>query len=63
METYAVKIPGEGQNLQQHSSVLVRSGRVKDLIGVSDVMVRGTLDLAGVVGRKQSRSLYGVKKS
>lgn len=55
-------IGGEGHNLQEHSIVLVRGGRVKDLPGVRYHVVRGTLDTAGVKGRKQSRSKYGVKK-
>jgi small subunit ribosomal protein S12 len=55
-------IPGEGHNLQEHSIVLVRGGRVKDLPGVRYHVIRGTLDTAGVEGRKQSRSLYGVKR-
>src|SRR5215210_4897656 len=55
-------IPGEGHNLQEHSVVLVRGGRVKDLPGVRYKVVRGTLDAAGVSDRKQSRSMYGVKK-
>jgi len=55
-------IPGEGHNLQEHSVVLVRGGRVKDLPGVRYHIVRGTLDCAGVEGRKQSRSLYGAKR-
>lgn len=55
-------IPGEGHNLQEHSVVLVRGGRVKDLPGVKYHIVRGALDTAGVEGRKQSRSLYGAKK-
>jgi small subunit ribosomal protein S12 len=55
-------IPGEGHNLQEHSVVLVRGGRVKDLPGVRYHIVRGTLDAAGVEGRKQSRSKYGAKK-
>ncbi|QQR49011.1 30S ribosomal protein S12 [bacterium] len=55
-------IPGEGHNLQEHSVVLVRGGRVKDLPGVRYHIVRGTLDAAGVDGRKQSRSLYGAKR-
>lgn len=54
-------IPGEGHNLQEHSVVLVRGGRVKDLPGVRYKVVRGTLDTAGVVDRKQGRSIYGVK--
>ncbi len=56
-------IPGEGHNLPEHSVVLVRGGRVKDLPGVRYHIVRGTLDSAGVVARKQSRSLYGAKRS
>jgi small subunit ribosomal protein S12 len=55
-------IPGEGHNLQEHSMVLVRGGRVKDLPGVKYHIVRGTLDAAGVENRKQSRSLYGTKR-
>jgi len=55
-------IPGEGHNLQEHSIVLVRGGRVKDLPGVRYHIVRGVLDTAGVEGRKQGRSLYGTKK-
>src|SRR6056297_1532094 len=55
-------IPGEGHNLQEHSIVLVRGGRVKDLPGVRYHIVRGTLDTAGVDDRKQGRSLYGTKK-
>jgi small subunit ribosomal protein S12 len=55
-------IPGEGHNLQEHSVVLVRGGRVKDLPGVRYHIVRGTLDCAGVENRKQSRSLYGAKR-
>ncbi|MBT4008698.1 MAG: 30S ribosomal protein S12 [Elusimicrobiaceae bacterium] len=55
-------IPGVGHNLQEHSIVLVRGGRVKDLPGVRYHIVRGALDTAGVENRKQSRSLYGVKK-
>jgi small subunit ribosomal protein S12 len=55
-------IPGEGHNLQEHSIVLVRGGRVKDLPGVRYHVVRGTLDASGVDGRKQSRSKYGVKR-
>ena len=55
-------IPGEGHNLQEHSIVLIRGGRVKDLPGVRYHVVRGTLDTAGVEGRKQSRSKYGVKR-
>ncbi len=55
-------IPGEGHNLQEHSIVLVRGGRVKDLPGVRYKIIRGTLDSAGVKNRKQSRSRYGAKK-
>src|SRR5690349_18648345 len=55
-------IPGEGHNLQEHSVVLVRGGRVKDLPGVRYHIVRGTLDASGVNGRNQSRSKYGTKK-
>ncbi len=55
-------IPGEGHNLQEHSIVLVRGGRVKDLPGVRYHIVRGTLDTAGVSDRKKSRSCYGAKK-
>lgn len=55
-------IGGEGHNLQEHSIVLVRGGRVKDLPGVRYHIVRGTLDCAAVKDRKQSRSLYGAKK-
>jgi len=55
-------IPGEGHNLQEHSIVLVRGGRVKDLPGVRYHIVRGTLDAAGVTDRKKSRSKYGTKK-
>jgi small subunit ribosomal protein S12 len=56
-------IPGEGHNLQEHSIVLVRGGRVKDLPGVRYKIVRGTLDTAGVKDRKQARSRYGAKRS
>jgi small subunit ribosomal protein S12 len=56
-------IPGEGHNLQEHSIVLVRGGRVKDLPGVRYHTVRGTLDAAGVNNRKKSRSKYGTKKA
>ena len=55
-------IPGEGHNLQEHSVVLIRGGRVKDLPGIRYHIVRGTLDCAGVNERKQGRSLYGTKK-
>ncbi len=56
-------IPGEGHNLQEHSVVLIRGGRVKDLPGVRYHIVRGVLDTAGVENRKQQRSKYGAKKS
>ena len=56
-------IPGEGHNLQEHSIVLVRGGRVKDLPGVRYHIVRGTLDTAGVNNRKKSRSKYGTKRA
>jgi small subunit ribosomal protein S12 len=55
-------IPGEGHNLQEHSIVLIRGGRVKDLPGVRYHIVRGTLDTQGVQDRKQARSKYGAKK-
>ncbi|HNT56346.1 MAG TPA: 30S ribosomal protein S12 [Syntrophales bacterium] len=55
-------IPGVGHNLQEHSVVLIRGGRVKDLPGVRYHIVRGTLDASGVQGRKRSRSKYGAKK-
>ena len=55
-------IPGEGHKLQEHSVVLIRGGRVKDLPGVRYHIVRGSLDTTGVEGRKQSRSKYGTKK-
>jgi len=55
-------IPGEGHNLQEHSVVLIRGGRVKDLPGVRYHILRGTLDTAGVENRNQSRSKYGTKK-
>lgn len=56
-------IPGIGHNLQEHSIVLVRGGRVKDLPGVRYKIIRGTLDAAGVANRKQGRSQYGAKKN
>ncbi len=56
-------IPGEGHNLQEHSVVILRGGRVKDLPGVRYHIVRGMLDTSGVSGRKQSRSKYGAKKA
>ena len=55
-------IPGEGHNLQEHSVVLIRGGRVKDLIGVRYHIIRGTLDTQGVADRKQARSKYGAKR-
>ena len=55
-------IPGEGHNLQEHSVVLIRGGRVKDLPGVKYHILRGTLDTQGVSARKQRRSLYGAKR-
>jgi small subunit ribosomal protein S12 len=55
-------IPGEGHNLQEHSIVLIRGGRVKDLPGVRYHIIRGTLDASGVSDRRQSRSKYGAKK-
>lgn len=61
-KTVTAYIPGEGHNLQEHSIVLVRGGRVKDLPGVKYHVVRGTLDTAGVEDRKESRSKYGEKK-
>ena len=59
VDTY---IPGEGHNLQEHSVVLIRGGRVKDLIGVRYHVIRGALDTQGVNDRKQARSKYGTKK-
>ena len=56
-------IPGEGHNLQEHSVVLIRGGRVKDIPGVRYHIVRGTLDTAGVANRKQARSKYGAKRA
>ena len=55
-------IPGEGHNIQEHSVVMIRGGRVKDLPGVRYHVIRGTLDAAGVTARRQSRSLYGAKR-
>ena len=55
-------IGGEGHNLQEHSTVMIRGGRVKDLPGVRYHIIRGTLDCAGIESRRQSRSLYGTKK-
>jgi small subunit ribosomal protein S12 len=59
--TVTAYIPGEKHNLQEHSSVLIRGGRVKDLPGVQYKVIRGVFDCQGVVGRKTSRSKYGVK--
>jgi small subunit ribosomal protein S12 len=56
-------IPGEGHNLQEHSVVMIRGGRVKDLPGVRYHIIRGLLDTAGVTNRKQARSKYGAKKA
>lgn len=56
-------IPGEGHNLQEHSVVLIRGGRVKDLPGVRYHVIRGVLDASGVEGRKRGRSKYGTKKA
>ncbi len=61
-EEVTAYIPGENHNLQEHSVVLVRGGRVRDLPGVRYQVVRGTLDAAGVEGRQSSRSRYGTKK-
>jgi small subunit ribosomal protein S12 len=57
------KITGEAHNLQQHSTVLVQGARIRDLIGISYSLVRGKYDLAGVVNRKKSKSLFGIKKN
>lgn len=57
------KIPGESHSLQQHSTVLLRGARVRDLIGVNYSAIRGKYDLLGVINRKKSRSIYGVKKN
>ena len=62
-EEVTAYIPGEGHNLQEHSIVLVRGGRVKDLGGVRYHIVRGTLDSVGVANRKRGRSKYGVKRA
>lgn len=61
-EEGTVYIPGEGHNLQEHSVVLIRGGRVRDLPGVRYHIIRGALDTAGVAKRKQARSKYGAKK-
>ena len=57
-----VKIPGEGHNLQMHSAILVKPAKVKDLIGINHVAIRGKLDLLGVAKRRTTRSAYGVKR-
>ena len=62
MEEGTVYIPGIGHNLQEHSVVLIRGGRVRDLPGVRYHIIRGALDTAGVAGRMQARSLYGAKR-
>lgn len=59
----AAYIPGEGHNLAEHAIVLVRGGKVKDLVGVKYTIVRGVYDTAGVEARRQGRSLYGTKKT
>ena len=61
-EEGACYIPGEGHNLQEHSVVLIRGGRVRDLPGIRYHVIRGTLDTAGVANRKQARSKYGAKR-
>lgn len=61
-EEVTAYIPGEGHNLQEHSIVMIRGGRVKDLPGVRYHILRGTLDTAGVANRKQGRSKYGAKR-
>lgn len=62
LTSFTVKITGEKHTLQQHSTILVRGGRCRDLIGVHLKAVRGKYDLSGVVGRKSARSVYGVSK-
>ncbi len=62
-EEVTAYIPGIGHNLQEHSVVLIRGGRVKDLPGIRYHIVRGTLDTSGVANRKQSRSKYGAKRA
>ena len=59
---FTIKIPGEGHTLQNHSSLLFRGGKPRDLIGVNFTAIRGVYDLLGVKGRKQSKSKYGAKK-
>ncbi len=61
-DTVTTYIPGEGHNLQEHSVVMIRGGRVKDLIGVRYHIVRGVLDTQGIDKRRKSRSMYGTKK-
>lgn len=56
-------VPGEGHNLQEHSVVVIKGGRIQDLPGIKYTIVRGTLDLAGVANRKTSRSIYGTKRA
>jgi len=58
-----VKIPGENHSLQNHSTLLIRGAKIRDLIGVSYAGIRGKYDLSGVINRKSSRSIYGVKKN
>ena len=60
-QSLIAKIPGEGHTLQQHSTVLIRCGRSRDLIGVRNVAIRGKFDLIGVSNRVSSRSIYGIK--
>jgi len=60
-QSLIAKIPGQGHNLQQHSTILIRCGRSRDLIGVRNIAVRGKFDLAPVFGRATSKSIYGVK--
>jgi small subunit ribosomal protein S12 len=59
----SAKIPGEGHSLQQHSSILLKLGKPRDLIGIKRIAIRGKYDLLGVNKRKTSRSIYGVKRS
>lgn len=59
----SAKIPGENHNLQQHATILLRGGKIHDLIGVNYCVIRAKYDLAGVVNRKTKRSLYGIKKN
>ena len=59
---FLVKIPGEKHQLQQYASILIQGARIKDLVGVSYLAIRGKYDLSGVTNRKTSRSLYGVKR-